>query len=202
LSKSDLLTVIANNVNKGAITKAQIDIIKALGGGDLSFLKPYIPDAELIGTYWNTWPANNWSSGSQFSFNDNTDFKVWGRVGPSSQMPSSIQAPILTPNVSIDNVILPSNAKVRSTNYYNQSNFSFTITNNEAFTFPIYWRLETTAIVGNEINYLIYPVSGMSYVPVNGGKVTVSAIYWLPMEVCAGISTRDPDNIMVGDLER
>ncbi len=35
------LRVIANNVNKDAITKAQIDAIKLLGGGDLTALKAF-----------------------------------------------------------------------------------------------------------------------------------------------------------------
>jgi hypothetical protein len=50
--------IAAYNVDKGAITKAQIDIIsKWLGLPDLNRLKDVVPDRELVGYYWQACSA-------------------------------------------------------------------------------------------------------------------------------------------------
>lgn len=173
------IRVVANNVNKGAITKAQIDIIKALGGGDFTALKALIPDKELIGTCWQTWlPENDWGTGSQYTNDDpqaNADLKIWGRIG-SNQMPPELPTPILKPNVEIVGK-LPTNAKVRTTYNYNESDFAFTLRNNESFPFPIYWRIETNSKPGTEINYLTYPTEGQISILAKG-TIPQNAKYW------------------------
>lgn len=181
------IRVEAYNVNKGPITKADIDLLKLLGV-DFTQAKQLIPDKEFIGKWWQTWlPINNWGVGNQFTNADpqnNADLKIWGRIGTSSQIPAPIHAPVLKPNVKIESVKLPTNAKVGKTIgyffYSYASDFSFTIANYESFTFPIYWHLETTANPGTSVDYLVYPTSGTQYVSANGGKFTINAKYWFP----------------------
>ena len=99
------------NISKGEITKSQIDIIsKWLGFPDLNKLKDAIPDRELVGYYWQTWsPTSNWGIGGNYEGGD-SDLKVWLRIG-SGQMPEPAQQPALKPNVKIEDVALPLNAK-------------------------------------------------------------------------------------------
>jgi hypothetical protein len=133
------------------MTKANIDTIKNLGGGDLSALKALIPDKELIGTYWTTWlPTNNQYANSLFG-NDtsNADLKVWGRIGTPAQMPVSITQPMLIPNVKIESITLPTNAKVNSL-FGNllPSTTTVKVVNNESVNLTITWQANSS-VTGN-----------------------------------------------------
>jgi len=102
--------------------------------------------------------------------------KVWLRIG-SGRMPEPVQPlPVLTPNVEIVGK-LPTGVRVRTTFFYNASDFAFTLTNNESFGFPIYWHLESPSNPGTEINYVIYPTEGKQDVPANS-SVTIHNKYW------------------------
>jgi len=171
-----VIYVAAYNVNKGPITKAQIDMLsKWLGFPELDILKAAIPDRELVGYYWQTWtPSVNWGIGKHYDGGDG-DLRVWLRIG-SGQMPEAAQKPVLKPNVKIEGT-LPTDVKARTTFVYNASDFAFILTNNESFEFPIYWRLETNSNPGTEINYVIYPTQGQESVPANG-TITVTNKYW------------------------
>jgi hypothetical protein len=169
--------VAAYNVNKGPITKAQIDMLsKWLGFPELDILKAAIPDRELVGYYWQTWsPSSNWGIGERYDDKGDGDLRVWLRIG-SGQMPEAAQQPVIKPNVKIEGK-LPTGVKARAAFVYNASDFAFTLTNNESFEFPIYWRLETTSNPGTEINYVISPTEGQESVPANGA-ITVTNKYW------------------------
>jgi hypothetical protein len=169
--------IAAYNVDKGEITKAQIDFISDwLSLPEIEVLKDIVPDKELVGYYWQTWSASSgWGIGQRYDGKGEGDLRVWLRIG-SDQMPEAAQSPILKPNVKIEGE-LPTNARVRATFDYHASDFSFTITNYESFEFPIYWRLETSSNPDTEINFYIYPIEGKQTVPGNG-TTTVTAKYW------------------------
>ncbi len=177
------IRVVANNVNKGAITKAQIDIIKALGGGDLTALKALIHDPELIGTCWQTWlPINNWGIGSQYTNDDpqgNVDLKIWGRIG-SNQMPPELSKPILKPNVKIEDVKLPTGVRVRQPSeqwFFNTWKFEFIIANYESFEFPVYWHLESSTSPETKDVNNVHPTEGKASIRGND-KVPIETWYW------------------------
>lgn len=170
--------VAAYNVNKGPITKAQIDMLsKWLGLPDLDILKAAVPDKELIGHYWHTWSlSSNWGVGRHDEQGEG-DLRVWLRIG-SGQMPEPAQQPVLKPNVKIEDVKLPPDARIRTQWDYRSSDFSFILANYESFELPIYWRLESLPnSPRTEINFIIYPTDGTVSVPDNG-KVPVNAKYW------------------------
>lgn len=170
--------VAAYNINKGPVTKAQIDMLsKWLGFPGLDILKTAVPDKELIGYYWHTWsPSSNWGMGRHDEQGEG-DLRVWLRIG-SGQMPEPAQQPILKPNVKIEDVKLPTDARIRTSLDYRSSAFSFTLANYESFELPIYWRLESSPNrPGTEINFIIYPTDGKVTV-LGKGKVAVNARYW------------------------
>ena len=166
----------AYNLSKGQITKDQIDFIsEMLGLPNLNKLQDAIPDRELVGYYWHTWSAS-----SDFGVGERYDeqggnLAVWFRIG-AEQMPEPVEKPVLKPNVKVEGE-LPTDVKARTAFGYNSSDFAFTLTNNESFEFPIYWRLETTSNPGTEINYVIYPTEGQESVPANG-TIMVTNKYW------------------------
>jgi len=173
--------VAAYNVNKGPITKAQIDILSNwLGFPDLNRLKDAIPDKELVGYYWQTWtPLSNWGVGESYSERGDGDLRVWLRIG-ADQMPEPAQQPVLKPNVKIEDVKLPSGTRVRqpSEQYsYKVWDFAFTIANNEAFTLPVYWHLESSYKPETKVFPYDYPTEGVQTIPGNG-KVTVKVQFW------------------------
>jgi len=169
--------VVAYNVNKGEITKAQIDILsKWLGLPDLNKLKDAIPDRELVGYYWQTWSASSdWGVGQHYGEKGDGNLVVWLRIG-ADQIPEPVQQPVLKPNVKIE-FTPPTGVRTRTQWEYRASDFTFTLRNNEPFEFPIYWHLETSSNPGTEINFLIYPTEGKQRVPGNGTS-TVTAKYW------------------------
>lgn len=170
--------IVAYNVNKGTVTKAQIDMLsQMLGFPGLEALKAAIPDRELIGCYWHTWsPSLNWGVGRHDGEGEG-DLRVWLRIG-SGEMPEPVQQPVLKPNVKIEDIKLPTDARIRIQWDYRSSDFSFTLTNYESFELPIYWCLESSPnSPGTEINFIIYPTYGKVSVPANG-KVPVNAKYW------------------------
>jgi len=168
--------IAAYNISKGEVTKGQIDIIsKWLGFPNFNKLKDAVQDKELVGYYWRTWsPSSDWGIGGNYE-GDDGNLKVWLRIG-DSQMPDPVQQPVFKPNVKIDGK-LPTSVQARSAFVYNASDFTFTLTNNESFEFPIHWRLETTSNPGTKINYRIYPTEGKESVPANS-TITVPAKYW------------------------
>ena len=151
--------IAAYNLSKGQITKDQIDFIsKMLGLPNLNKLQDAIPDKEMVGYCWHTWSAlSDFGVGERYD-DQGGNLAVWFRIG-SEQMPEPVEKPVLKPNVKIEGE-LPTNVKARTAFVYNASDFAFTLTNNESFEFPIYWRLETTSDPGTEINYVIYPTEG------------------------------------------
>ncbi len=170
--------IVAYNTSKGAITKSQIDIVSMWRGADFSILKEVVPDKELVGSYWQTWlPANNWGIGNHFTNEHlNENMTVWGRIGTGNNMPQAIPMPVITPDVEIAGQ-MPANARTREYLYYNYSDFSFTLRNNEAFSFPIYWRIETDSNPGTTINYIITPTQG-SFTLLGGGLATETGRFW------------------------
>jgi hypothetical protein len=180
-SATGSLTVLiaAYNVNKGPVTKAQIDILSKWLGLDLSILKDAVPDKELIGYYWHTWsPSEKWGVGGRYDGPNEGDLRVWLRIG-SGQLPDSVQPmpKLMPPNVKIEGKLPPSGARVRSQFDYLSSDFAVTISNYESFKFPVYWHLESSPMPGTTINFINYPTEGMEWVS-GGGTVTVNAKYW------------------------
>lgn len=170
--------VVAYNVNKGPVTNAQIDVLsKWLGFPGLEVLKSAVKERELVGHYWYTWsPSSNWGVGSHTEKGEG-DLRVWLRIW-SDEVPEPAQQPVLKPNVQIEAVKLPNDARIRTQWDYRSSDFSFILANYESFELPIYWRLESSPkSPGTEINFLIYPTYGTVPVPGNG-KVPVNAKYW------------------------
>jgi len=170
--------VAAYNVNKGPITKSQIDVLSQwLGFPGLEILKSAVPDKGLVGNYWHTWsPSSNWGVGSHNEKGEG-DLRVWLRIA-AEEMPAPAQQPVLKPNVKIEDVRLPSDARIRTWLDYRSSDFTLTVANYESFELPIYWRLESSPYSpGTEINFIIYPTEGTQRVPANG-KVDINAKYW------------------------
>lgn len=172
--------VAAYNVNKGPVTKAQIDILgKWLGFPGLEILKSAVPDRELIGHYWHTWsPSSNLGIGRHDEQGEG-DLRVWLRIW-SDEMPASAQQPVLKPNVRIEGVKLPTGVKVRQPSeqfFFNTWHFEFTIANYESFEFPVYWHLESSSSPETEGVYQVHPTDGKVNIHSNG-KVTIEAWYW------------------------
>jgi hypothetical protein len=169
-------SVAAYNVNKGPITKAQIDAISKWTGTDWNAIKDLVPDKELVGSCWHTWSASeNLGVGSNYTLDDG-NLKVWLRVGSNGTMPDLVPRPVLKPNVEILGE-LPTSVRARTQWVYNQKYFAFTLTNHESFEFPIYWHLETDSNPGTEINYVVSPTDGELSI-VGGRSTTVTYPYW------------------------
>ncbi|RLC63888.1 MAG: hypothetical protein DRI01_04405 [Chloroflexi bacterium] len=169
-------SIAAYNVNKGPITKAQIDAISKWTGADFSAIKDLIPDKEFVGSCWHTWSASeNFGVGSDYTLDDG-NLKVWLRVGSNQAMPDPVPRPVLKPNVEIVGK-LPTDVRARTEWVYNEKPFTFTVTNHESFEFPIYWHLETDSNPGNEINWWIYPTEGELSIS-GGGSKTITYPYW------------------------
>ena len=172
-----VIYVAAYNVNKGIITRSQIDILsKLLGFPDLNKLKDAVPDRELVGYYWQTWSVlSNWGAGECYNERGDGNLRVWLRIG-ADQMPEPVQQPALKPDVRIK-FSLPTGVRTRTQWEYYASDFTFALRNNESFEFPVYWRLESNSSPGTEINYYVYPTEGKVSVPANG-TTTVPLKYW------------------------
>ena len=169
-------SVSAWNVNKGPITKAQIDWISAWTGTDWSAIRNWVPDRELVGSCWYTWSASRGFGVGENYESDDGNLKVWLRVGSCETMPEPVPRPVLEPNVEIVGK-LPTDVKARTQVYYHQESFTFTLTNHESFAFPIYWRLETDSNPGTKINFIICLTE--DWVTVQGGSsTTVTYRYW------------------------
>jgi hypothetical protein len=169
-------SVAAYNVNKGPITKAQIDAISKWTGTDWSEIKDLVPDKELVGSCWHTWSASeNLGVGSNHTLSsDDDNLEVWLRIGSNQTMPDPVPRPVLKPNVEIVGE-LPTGVRVKTGWVYNCYSFGFTVTNHESFGFPLYWRLESDSNP-NECDFYIYRTSGEVSVP-GGGSVTETYSY-------------------------
>lgn len=170
------VSIAAYNVNKGPITKAQIDFISKWTGTDWSLLKDLVPDRELVGACWRTWSASDDFGVGRNYLLDDGNLKAWLRVGSAQEMPDPVSRPVLRPNVEVVGE-LPAQVRTRTTFYYNSARFTFTLTNHESFRFPIYWRLETDSDPGTTINYIIYPTEGTLNVP-GHSSLTRTYPYW------------------------
>lgn len=170
------VSIAAYNVNKGPITKAQIDFISMWTGTDWSLLKEWVPDRELVGTCWRTWSASDEFGVGRNYLLDDGNLTAWLRVGSSQEMPDPVSRPVLKPNVEIVGE-LPAQVRTRGTYVYNPASFTFTLTNRESFQFPIYWRLETDSNPGTTINYITYPTEGTLNVP-GYSSLTRTYPYW------------------------
>jgi uncharacterized repeat protein (TIGR02543 family) len=169
-------SVAAYNVNKGPITKAQIDAISKWTGVDWSAIKTLVPDKELVGSCWHTWSASeNFGIGSNYTLDDG-NLKLWLRVGSNQTMPDPVPRPVLKPNIEITGK-LPTDVRTRFGICYNQKNFAFTLTNHESFEFRIYWHLETDSNPGTEINGVPSPTSSSLSIS-SGGSTPVTYPYW------------------------
>ncbi len=138
--------VAAYNVNKGPITKANMDILgQWLGTPEVGFLKSAVPDKELVGYYWHTWsPSEKWGIGTNYQGDPNKDnFIPWIRIG-SRQMPAPVPKPVLKPNVGIKSLSLPPDARVSSgflvTSYYT----TFRLVNNESIDVAVNWQANSS----------------------------------------------------------
>lgn len=180
LTGSLTFSIAAYNVNKGPITKAQIDAISKWTGVDWSAIKALVPDKELVGSCWRTWSASeNFGVGENYE-SDDGNLKVWLRVGADETMPDPVARPVLEPNVEIVGR-LPSGVKVRQpseTLSFNVWAFEFTIENHESFGFPIYWRLETDSDPRTDCGwYGVSRTEGELSVS-GGGSITQAYRYW------------------------
>ena len=172
--------VAAYNVNKGPITKAQMDVVSQwMDMPGLTALKSMVPDKELIGYYFYTWsPQDDWGVGRHDEQGDG-DILVWYRVG-NGQMLEPAGMPVLKPNVTIENVSLPTNVRVRQPSemfFYDTWPFEFTIANHERMQLTFTWRLESTCKPETKVGTLIYPTEGQVTVPGNG-RTTIQSQYW------------------------
>lgn len=145
----------------------------------LDFYEKLPQSKELIGWYEHTWyEADKWGTEQgRYEAEGKGDLRLWFRIW-SNREPAPISKPRFIPEVRIQEVKLPENARIRTDWDYRSSDFSFTLANNESFELPIYWRLETSPYSpGTKINFIVYPTDGTVSVPGNG-KVTVPAKYW------------------------
>ncbi|MCX5998740.1 MAG: hypothetical protein NTU41_03900 [Chloroflexi bacterium] len=139
--------VVAYNVGKGAITKAQIDLISAWTGLDWSVLKTFIPDKELVGSYWHTWAPSEWASGLNQQGGD-SNLAVWLRIG-RRQLPDPAQQPALYPDLKITGLTLPTDARVSLGPYvYTDYYTTFTLRNSESFDLTVQWQAHSS-VTGN-----------------------------------------------------
>jgi hypothetical protein len=169
--------VAAYNVNKGPIT---MDVVSQwMDMPELTALKAMVPDKELIGYYVYTWsPQDDWGIGRHDEQGEG-DLLVWYRIG-NSQILEPAEMPVLAPNITIENVSLPDNVKVRQpseTFFYKTWPFTFTIANHEPMQLTFTWRLESTCEPETTVGGVIYPTEGQVTIP-GDGKVTIQAQYW------------------------
>jgi uncharacterized repeat protein (TIGR02543 family) len=167
--------VAAYNVNKGPITKAEIDAISIWTGVDWSPLKALIQDKELVGYYWHTWsPSENWGIGYNYDnlTDPNADLRVWLRVGSDQTMPEPIQRPVLNPDVKIVDLTLPSNAKVGGGWPICTPNYptTFRLENKESCNIDVYWE-------GNSSVDGVYYDTGSRTVPAKG-SLDITTVPW------------------------
>jgi len=172
--------VAAYNVNKGPITKAQMDVVSQwMDMPELTALEAMVPDKELIGCYFYTWsPQDNWGVGRHDEQGEG-DLLVWYRIG-NEQMPEPAAAPTLSPNITIEDVNLPDNVKVRQPSdvfFYKTWPFEFVIANHESMALTCTWRLESTCKPETTVGSVIYPTEGQVTIPGNG-KTIVQTQYW------------------------
>jgi hypothetical protein len=169
--------VAAWNVNKGPLTKKQIDAISNWTGDDWSFVKYLVPDREFVGSYWYTWSAlKNFGVGGNYAFDDG-NLKVWLRVGSDKTMPDPVSRPILSPDVEIVGK-LPTSIRAATGVVHSCYCFTFNVTNHESFEFPIYWRLETDSNPETECNYIIYLPEGKLSIPSGRSTTAPCQYYW------------------------
>ncbi len=125
---------------------------------------------KLIGYYEHTWyPTENWGI-SQNEYNKaNGDLTFWFRIWSNSQ-PTIIPPPPFGPDIKIQSVTLPSNAKVSSGLFVTNYNTVFRLVNNESVDVTVNWQANSS-ITGN------YD-SGQVTVPGNGYKDITKGYYY------------------------
>jgi hypothetical protein len=138
--------VAAYNVNKGPITKAQIDLISAYTGTDLSILKSFIPDRELIGTYWRTFSSSQLQGIEGNYEGGDGDLAVWFRVWSDNE-PAPASEPTLLPDVKLLDVDMDQEVKcsgIVCPGYLVSYDYSYPrtlhIINNENFAITVEWK--------------------------------------------------------------
>ncbi len=201
-SPTGSLTVLvaAYNVNKGPITKAQMDILgQWLGMPEVGFLKSAVPDKELVGYYWHTWsPSENWGIGGNYQGDLNKDnLIVWLRIG-SEQMPTPIQKPVLKPNVGIQSLSLPSDAKTSSGPYvYTVYSTTLKLANNESIDVTVNWQANSSVTGNFDSGTVTVPKNGYidipkSYAYTKAGPVTITyTIYYRGTQLDTKSGTMD-----------
>ncbi len=182
-SPTGSLTVLvaAYNVNKGPITKAQMDILgQWLGMPEVGFLKSAVPDKEWVGYYWHTWsPSENWGIGGNYQGDLNKDnFIAWIRIG-SGQMPTPLQKPVLKPNVGIQNLTLPTNTRVSSGFIVTLYDTTFRLVNNESVDVTVNWQANSSVTGDYDKGTVTVPKNGYvdirkSYTYTKAGPVTIT----------------------------
>lgn len=102
---------------------------------------------ELIGIYENKWTkAQNWGIATTTYKVDNRDLSVWFRTWSGTE-PPRIAKPEFKPDVKIQSVDLPTNAR---SSYGLFVPYSYSITmdlvNNEAMNIPVRWVIECPSL--------------------------------------------------------
>jgi len=136
---------------------------------------------ELIGWYEHTWYSmENWGITGQTHEEGNGDLKVWFRIWSRSK-PQLTPKPRFLPDIRIDSVTLPLNAKP---GYW--SPITFTVANNENFDIAVNWEAVSSLPQIGKFGSGTVTVSKNSTLPVTysylwqaGSRtITYTIFYW------------------------
>jgi hypothetical protein len=127
-----------------------LDILKALANYSQSaepleqFVESLPQNKQLIGYYSHTWyQADNWGISASEYHEIKDDVAVWFRIWSSNE-PAPIPTPYFLPNVKIQSVTLPTNAKVSTGIFVNSYSTTFVLTNTEKVDVTVHWRAHSS----------------------------------------------------------
>jgi len=132
----------------------------------LDFYERLPQSKELIGWYEHTWYATDeWGiKQGEYEAEGNGDLKLWFRIW-SNEQPAPISRPRFVPEVRIEDVKLPTNAKPGS-----YLPITLSLVNSEEFDVPIRW--EAVSSITREFD------SGTATVSRNGKLLEITKSYW------------------------
>jgi hypothetical protein len=122
---------------------------------------------ELIGWYEHTWlPVDEWGTEqARYAAEGSGDLRLWFRIWSNTE-PAAFSKPLFVPDVRIENVKLPTNARPGCEQRYP---ITLSLVNNEEFDVPIEWEAESSMV--GEFDH------GEAIVPKNG-QLDITKNYW------------------------
>lgn len=163
------ISIVAYSSQDSAQAQAVLNAFKAFNPsfGTLADFYSKLPQQkELIGIYENKWiKAQNWGIAASTCKEDNRDLSVWFRIWSGTE-PSRIAKPEFKPDVKIEAVTPPFNAKPGFLTYP----ITLSLVNGEQLDVTIYWQADSS-ITGKFD-------SGTATIPKNGRLDIRKYYFW------------------------